>query len=349
MHTPEIDIIVVAKDHLEYTRLCVESIFANTAAPFRILFVDNASADDTPAYLAEAAKRCPAHGSIEILRNKENLGWTRGLNQGIERSSAPFVIFSNNDIEVFPGAIDEMIAVAKADPKTGLVNPNSNEFDVEKKDFAKTLELKGRRTESIHAAGFFMLVKREVLRAIGGMDEIFSPGYFEEMDYSERSRRAGFVSVIGLGAYVFHYGSKSFLPEEKQKYWDRNEKVFYERWGADTRFAYVADKRVLKDADFRQKLIRTFVETIRKKKSYAYLFLPRGAKKYFDGLHVYFRPVEVPPGFRWIALYLKAVRVPARKKIDTIYFSDPAQLAFWKRLGIFRGVKLEELTDAQEA
>lgn len=345
MGTPEVDIIIVAKNKIEYTRPCVESIFANTATPFRIIFVDNASTDETPAYLAETAKRSSPHGSLEILRNEENLGWTRGLNQGIQRSSAPYVVFSNNDIEVFPGAIDEMIAVAKADPKIGLVNPNSNEFDIEKKDLAKTIALKGRRIELIHAAGFFMLVKREVIQAIGGMDEIFSPGYFEEMDYSERSRKAGFFCVIAQGAYVFHHGSKSFLPEEKQKYWDRNEKIFYERWGADTRLAYVADRRILKDADFRQKLIRAFLKIIREKKSYAYLFLPRGAKKYFEGLHVYFRPVEVPAGFRWLFLYLKAIRVPARKKIDAVYFSDPGRLAFWNRLGVFRGVKLALLPE----
>jgi GT2 family glycosyltransferase len=345
MIIPEVDIIVVAKNQIGYTRQCVESIFANTTTPFRIIFIDNASTEETPTYLAEAAMRCPSHGAFEILRNEENVGWTRGLNQGIRRSSAQYVIFSNNDVEVFPGAIEEMIAVANADPQVGIVNPNSNEFDVEKKYFVKTKALKGRRIESYHAAGFFMLVKRQVIQRVGEMDEIFSPGYFEEMDYSERSRKAGFICVVALGAYVFHYGSRSFLPEEKKQVWDINEKEFYKRWGADTRFAYVGNGAILKDEHFRQTLARSFLAVIREKKAYAYLFLPFGTKKYFEYLHRRFRIAEVPAGLRWLFLCLKILRVPPRKKIDTLYFSDPAQLTFWQRLGIFRSVKLEQLPD----
>ena len=340
---PEIDIIIVATNQLEYTRKCVDGILANTRMPFRIIFVDNASTDGTSLYLEEAAGRCPTHGTIEALRNEENLGWTKGLNQGIQKSSAPYVLLSNNDVEIFQGAIEEMVAIANADPQVGIVNPNSNEFDIEKKDFKSTLPLKGLRLELVHAAGFCMLLKREVINSVGLFDEVFSPGYFEEMDYSERARKAGFLICIARGAYVFHYGSRSFRPADKQRLWERNEKVFYERWNADTRFAFVADGRIMKDADFRQKLIRKFLAIIREKKSYAYLFLPPGAKKYFEGIHIYFRPFEVPYGFRWLSLYLKAVRVPARKKIDIIYFTDPSRLAFWKRLGAFRGVRLDLL------
>ncbi len=346
MNSPGVDIIIVAKNQLDYTRRSIGSVFANMTIPFRIIFIDNASTDETPAYLTDAAARCPAHGKIEVIRNEENLGWTRGLNQGIRRSSASCVIFSNNDVEVFPGAIEEMIAVAKSDAKIGLVNPNSNEFDIEKKDHVVTNTLKGHRTELVHVAGFFVLVKREVIDRIGGMDEVYSPGYFEEMDYSERARKAGYSCVIARGAYVFHYGSRSFLPEDKQKYWDRNEKIFYERWGADTRFAYVGDKAILDNAKFRQSLAQFFLSVIRDKKAYAYLFLPFGAKRYFQGLHVYFRPMEVPFGLRWISLFLKTLRVPDRKKVNTIYFSNPFALAFCKRLGFFKGIDLELLSEA---
>ena len=349
MSDPTVDIIIVAKDQLEYTRRCVESIFASTSVPFRILFIDNASVDGTSTYLSDGMSRCPQHGTLEVIQNQENLGWIKGLNQGISRSRAPFVIFSNNDIEVFDGAIDEMIAIAKSNSAIGIVNPNSNEFDIEKKQAGSTQPLQGQVTELIHAAGFFMLVKREVLNRIGGMDEIYSPGYFEEMDYSERARKAGFNIVIARGTYVFHHKSKSFLPADKQKFWDRNEKIFYERWGEDTRFAYVGSSAIIKNAAFRQNLIEFFLTVIREKKSYAYLYLPVGSKKYFEGIHVYFRPAETPCGFRWIAMLLKALRVPKRKRIDVIYVSRPWQATvLGPLLRFFRNLRIELIPDGSQ-
>lgn len=342
MRTVEVDIVVIAKDQLPYTRQCVESILKNTVTPFRILFIDNASSDETQTYLAEAARNCPQHGSLQVLRNKENIGWTRALNQGIRQSSAPYIIFANNDLEVFPGAIEEMISIAKSDPTIGIVNPNSNEFDLKKNDWLRTIPLRGKKMESFHAAGFLMLFKREVLQRVGNFDEIFSPGYFEEMDYSERARQAGFFCAVALGAYVFHHGSKSFLPAEKQMLWEKNEKIFYQRWGADRRFAYVANSTMLKDEKFRQVLICSLLTLIREKKAYVYLFLPFGTKKYFESLHIGFRTLELPRGLRWISLLLKISRNTAHKKIDAIYFSDKRQLAIWKKFGV-RHVALEEL------
>ncbi|OQA55146.1 MAG: Glycosyl transferase family 2 [Candidatus Omnitrophica bacterium ADurb.Bin277] len=345
MNQPNVDIIIVAKDQLTYTRQCVESILAGTKLPFRILFVDNASAADTSTYLREAATRCPSASSIEILRNDENVGWTKGVNQGIRRSAAPYVIIANNDIEVFPGAIEEMIAIAESDTAIGAVNPNSNEFDVPRSGYKNTETLKGKKTEMIHLAGFFMLIKRSVIERAGEFDEVYSPGYFEEMDYSERIRKAGLQCVIARGAYVFHHGSKSFRPEEKQRLWERNEKVFYSRWGADTRFAFVGGRAILRDEKLRASLTAAFLFLIRSKKAYAYLFLPRGCKQHFEPLHLYFRVIETPPGLRWLNLIFKMLRVPERKKIDTVVFVSQRQMSFWKSTGLFRNIRLELLPE----
>lgn len=347
MVAPALDIILVAKNQLEYTRICLESIFTNVSSPFRIIFIDNASTDETPAYLAGSIGRCPGHGSVVVIRNEENLGWVKGLNQGIRRSEAPYVMFLNNDTEIFPGAIEEMISLAASDPHVGSVNPASNEFDIDRKNWEVTKKREGQRTELYHAAGFCMLLKREAIEQVGEIDEIYSPGYFEEMDYSERMRQKGFFCVLARGAYVFHYGSRSFQSSEKQALWERNEKVFYSRWGEDRRFAYVGSGKVGWDQRAQKDLAQTCLELIRKNKTYAYLFLPAGTKDYFESLHVGFRVMEVPAGFRWLMLILKTFRVPRRKKIDTIYFSSPAHLALGARSGIFRGVRLETLPSCE--
>ncbi|HNX68418.1 MAG TPA: glycosyltransferase [Candidatus Omnitrophota bacterium] len=319
----EIDFIISVKDQLDYTRRCIESIFRNVSRKIRLILIDDASADGTPEYFDGLKRSCPANVAITVIRHDVNQGYLKSINEGLSHSDAPHVIFSNNDVEVFPGAVEEMIAVANLDPRIGLVNPNSNEFDIPKEDFARTKELKGRRIESFHAAGFFMMVKREVIRRIGGFDEIFSPGYFEEMDYSERGRVAGFSCVIALGAYVFHYGSRTFLPEDKQRLWDINERVFVKRWRGDQWFAYVADQRSFSDPGSRKNILGQILRLIRDEKAYFYVYLDAGLAGYLDDLHVGIRPKETPLIFGFFSLLLKCIRSARRKKpISRIYVSD---------------------------
>jgi hypothetical protein len=81
--------------------------------------------------------------------------------------------------------------------------------------------------------GFCLLTRREVLQAVGGLDEGFGLGFFEDDDWCVRVREAGFRLLVALDVFVHHYGSRTFaglgvdLHAQLQANFDR----FKAKWG----------------------------------------------------------------------------------------------------------------------
>src|SRR5262249_8769140 len=67
---------------------------------------------------------------LTIVRNRENRGWCGAINQGIQLSRSPYVVFMNNDVEVSHGWLVNLTAFLDTHPKIGAVGPlNSNPND----------------------------------------------------------------------------------------------------------------------------------------------------------------------------------------------------------------------------
>ena len=60
-------------------------------------------------------------------------------------------------------------------------------------------------------SGFCLLMKRAVYDAIGGLDERFGLGFFDDDDLAERARRAGFELAVAHDLFVHHFGSRTFV------------------------------------------------------------------------------------------------------------------------------------------
>ena len=82
----------------------LEGIYRYADVPFHIYIIDNASTDET-VDLDKIYTR-----DITIVRNHENRGWCSGINQGIELSGNPYVVFMNNDVEVSRGWLGNLIS-----------------------------------------------------------------------------------------------------------------------------------------------------------------------------------------------------------------------------------------------
>lgn len=329
----DIDFIVVAKNQFHLTKRCVDSLLATTVRLIHLIVVDNASADETPSYLNELKSQAPPRCEITIIRNSGNQGYGHGLNQGLQHAHAPYVVFCNNDIEFFPGAVDEMIRIADENPKFGLINPNSNEFGLTGYDAAKMEEAKGTWTERCHTSGFCVLVRRGIIEKIGGIDPVFGLAYFEDMDYAERARQAGFLCVVAKGAYVYHAGTRTFLRKEKQALWDRNKEIFNRRWSGGTKwFAYFVSDAECRDRPGLEKVRARALDIVRRETAILHLFVPIGKKGVFAERHDSFRVTETRGIWRAAALLAKVWRSQARKKISRIYVSDKNAYRFWKTI-----------------
>lgn len=252
-------IIILTHNQLEYTKKCINSIFKHTKETFELIVVDNGSTDGTVEYLeSEAGGRGQAAGArIRIIKNKENLGFAAGNNQGMAAAKGDYILLMNNDIVVTPGWLERLITCAERKPQIGIVGPVSNYVsgpqlirDVTYNtsdldgldDFATEFSNRytGNTKRFIRVVGFCMLIKRAVIDKIGGLDARYGLGNFEDDDFSLRAALAGFESWIAQDCFVHHFGSRTFggakidYRESLRKNWE----IYKKKWGMPADLAY---------------------------------------------------------------------------------------------------------------
>lgn len=235
-------IVIVTYNRLEQTRVCVDSIVACTPEPYELVFVDNASADGTVEYLRQ---RFP---NQTVIANEANEGFLRGANRGISASHGYYVVLLNNDTRVTPGwlpALQQAVQTQDVGIASGkIVGPDGRvqlagayiAFDGSARMIGEGLSpddpALATEREVCYVGGHCMLIKREVLDAIGPLEESYGFGYHEDTDYCYRSREAGFKVVYTPGCVVHHELFGTPLPE-RQAIIQQNLKRFMDRWGGD--------------------------------------------------------------------------------------------------------------------
>ena len=82
-------------------------------------------------------------------------------------------------------------------------------------------------------SGFCLLMKRAVYEAIGGLDERFGMGFFDDDDLAHRARQAGFELAVAHDLFVHHFGSRTFAGNgvDAEKLLDENAARFAAKWG----------------------------------------------------------------------------------------------------------------------
>lgn len=114
-----IDVIVPCYNYGRYLRECVDSVLSQAVDDLRVLVIDDASEDDTPAVCADLAAR---DRRVEILRHASNHGHIATYNEGIELARRDYMLLLSADDFLMPGALARAIAVLDARPDVGLVH-----------------------------------------------------------------------------------------------------------------------------------------------------------------------------------------------------------------------------------
>jgi len=242
------DIIMPVWNEPDVTKECVESIIKHTHYPYRLVIIDNASDEPTRDYLA--GLKDSKDINLELIRNEENLGFVKAVNQGIKFSDASYICIMNNDTIATDGWLDTMISAAENNKDVGLVNPTSNTFshfpdDNESIDeYAARLKSFKDEIQELHCCRFFCtVIKREVLDKLGPLDEAYNLGYFDDTDYCKKAQMLGYRPVRAKGAYVHHKENMSFRKlKENSALFKANEDIFLKRWGRHVRVGFFLDK-----------------------------------------------------------------------------------------------------------
>ncbi len=240
-----VSIVILSFNGLEYTKQCVQSIQEHTPEPHEIIFVDNGSTDDTVQWLRTLAEK---NSNYKLIENEENLGFARGCNQGIQMAEGAYILLLNNDVIVTQGWLSGMLRHLDSSGDIGMVGPMSNsvsgpqlvdgapdESDL-KRMHAFALELArdnaGRFEDTLRLVGFCLLIKRSLIEIIGGLDEKYGSGNFEDDDLCLRSRIAGFRNIMARDVFIHHYGSMTFTGNsiDYEQVMGKNRTYFAEKW-----------------------------------------------------------------------------------------------------------------------
>jgi GT2 family glycosyltransferase len=246
---PKISIVVVTFNNREINRACLDSVFARTEWPrYEVLAVDNGSTDGTPDLLAELAR---AHANLRVIALPENRGFPAACNAGLAAASGNPLVLLNNDTVVTRGWLTALHRHLAANPKLGLVGPVTNAIANEARievGYADLTELPrwaaawvrrhdGETFEIPMLAFFCVAMRREVLAAVGPLDERFGLGLFEDGDYCRRVRATGWDVRCAHDAFVHHWQNASFRRLGKDAYfalYEENRRKYEAKWGART-------------------------------------------------------------------------------------------------------------------
>src|SRR5207249_888089 len=98
----------------------------------------------------------------------------------------------------------------------------------------------GKALEFERLSGFCLLARREVLDQVGGFDERFGLGFFDDDDLGRRVRQAGLKLLIAQNVFVHHFGSRTFtgLGIDCAKQLRDNLELFMAKWGPQAAAPY---------------------------------------------------------------------------------------------------------------
>jgi len=210
-----VSVVIVTHD----SSAVVGRALASVAEVGEIVVVDNASADDTAAFVAGAAPRA------RILRLPTNTGFAFACNAGLGAATKPYVLFLNPDAALEPGALAALLEAAERYPNAALIGPSILRPDggIEPSHdlglFARIAAGARRDTAEPPAgdlsaeflSGAVFLGRVAALRAVGGFDPDFFL-YFEDDDLCWRLRQAGWTLVRAAAARARHAGGASAPP-----------------------------------------------------------------------------------------------------------------------------------------
>ncbi len=241
---PLVSIITVNYNQGKVTAELLRSLRGVTYPSVEIVVVDNGSPRENPDLLKEQFPE------ITLIKTGENLGFAGGNNAGIRVSKGKYLMFLNNDTEVEPGFLEPLVGQLEKNPNIGMVSPKVKYFYkpavLQYAGFTRmnpyTVRNKGigymmpdspqyntiAETNYIHGAA--MMLPQRVVEEVGLMPEIYFL-YYEEYDWTEMVKRAGFKIYYQPESTVYHKESVTTGVESPLKtyYINRSRLIFTRR------------------------------------------------------------------------------------------------------------------------
>lgn len=224
-----LSIVILSYNTKDLTIRCVESIVNQYKGElengeFEIVVVDNASTDGSPSVISNIIRRSPDQiSNIKLIKNKDNYGFAKGCNIGVDKSQGKYLLFLNSDTEVldkgFLGMTEFLennqkisILGGKLLNKNGSSQPSCGKFytpfnlfvmliGMERFGFLRKNPSEIQKVDWV--SGGCMMLKKSFFEKLNGFDEKFFM-YMEDMELCYRAQKLGFSTYFYPNVKVLH-------------------------------------------------------------------------------------------------------------------------------------------------
>jgi len=267
---------VIAVNHNSSALLekCFSSLFpAIGDESWEFLVVDNGSREEDVGNVLSLEGM-----NVRIIVNKENIGYARAVNQGMEETRGDYLLITNPDVLYKPGSVQVMLRALVELPRCGAVAPKTwwnegmtfllpfTELLTPYKILAKEIIRGWPRLSDLilkrwikgtsrywlsekpislkMLSGACILTTRKVLNNVGGFDETF-PLYFEDTDWLLRVRKAGYYLYMVPQANIIHYynqSAKQDMRASQDKFRESSDKYLRKHFRGQSFFVGLAER-----------------------------------------------------------------------------------------------------------
>lgn len=222
---PSVAIVLVNYNGFEFTKECIESLFAIDYLNYQIVLINNGSTDQSGSLLNSYF-----NNRIVYIDKFENKGVTAGNNGGIEyalNNQFDYVLLLNNDTLVSPNFLTCMVETSCNNSNSMVVPKIRLYYDQTRLDFWNgtgfnwwSSTVKGFRYFPFDGPEYntsyeikltstcCLLVPTKIFRTIGVMDEKYFM-YFDDADFTIRATRSGFKIIYEPSSIILHKGGMS--------------------------------------------------------------------------------------------------------------------------------------------
>lgn len=241
---PRVSIIIPVHGQIEYTIRCLKSLRDHsTTASFEVIVVNDASPDNTHEILSRMA-------GITLMDQKENRGFIRSCNTASDKARGEFLVFLNNDTQVLPHWLDELIRTFKDQPEAGLVGSQLIYPSGKLQEAGAIIWSDGRGQnvgrnadrarpefnylrEVDYCSGASLMISRTLFEDVGRFDERYAPAYYEDVDLAFAVRAVGKKVFYQPLSQVIHFEGISSGTDESRgvkSFQEVNRQKFSEKW-----------------------------------------------------------------------------------------------------------------------